>query len=114
VEKFVLKDKTFTEVAVVLVKEIILSYLQLPHELQKMARKLNEGNVSIRVRELPAHTRQLYVLGHQMLYGIFGVAAFFLSGWCKSIGLETYANYSLYGGIFFGVVLVGSIFRNRI
>lgn len=114
VERFVLKDKSLAEVMVTLTKEIAVSYLQLPHEIRKTLKKLNEGTLTIRSKELPAHTRQLYVLGHQLLYGVLGISGLFLSAYWKGRGFDDYGNYSLYGSLFFGLVLAGSILRNRL
>ena len=113
VEKFVLKDRTFTEVVIELIKEIGISYLQLPHEIQKTMRRLNEGALSIRTRDLPAHTNKLYILGHQFLYGFLGVSSLFLAVHWRESELENYARYAFYGAIGFGVLLLGSIVRNR-
>lgn len=113
VEKFVLKDRTFTEVVIELIKEIGISYLQLPHEVQKTLRRLNEGALAIRSRDLPAHTSKLYILGHQFLYGFLGVSSLFLAVHWRESGLENYARYAFYGAIGFGVLLLGSIVRNR-
>jgi predicted unusual protein kinase regulating ubiquinone biosynthesis (AarF/ABC1/UbiB family) len=114
VEKFVLKDKTFADVIGALVKEIGLSYLQLPHELQKTLRRLNEGTVSLRLNDLSAHGRQLYLLGHQFLYAFLGVSGLFLSGRWREAGLETESHYALTGAILFGITLLVSVIRNRI
>lgn len=114
VEKTVLKDRTFSEVVIEVVKQIILSYLHLPQEVQKTLRRLNEGTIEVRSRDLPHHTKKLYVLGHQMLYGFLGIAGVFLSIYCKDKGLLEYGDYSLYGAGFFGILLLGSFFRNRV
>ncbi len=114
VERFVLKDKTFTEVVLSLVKEIGISYLQLPHEIQKTLKKLNEGTLGVRSQNLPNHTRQIYILGHQFLYGFLGVGSLALSAYWERVGLENYSGYALYGSIFFGTALLISLIRNRL
>jgi predicted unusual protein kinase regulating ubiquinone biosynthesis (AarF/ABC1/UbiB family) len=113
VEKFVLKDKSLSEVAIAISKQLLLSYIQLPGEIQKTLRKLNEGSLSLKIKGQEDHTRRLYVLGHQMLYAGLGVAALFLSVHWRQAGLSDYANYALYGSFFFGGVLGISFFRNR-
>jgi predicted unusual protein kinase regulating ubiquinone biosynthesis (AarF/ABC1/UbiB family) len=113
VERFVLKDRTFAEVVIELIKEIGISYLQLPHEVQKTLRRLNEGALAIRSRDLPAHTRKLYILGHQVLYGFLSVSGLFLAVHWKQNGFEDYGKYAFYGAIAFGILLAGSILRNR-
>ena len=113
VEKSVLHNKTFTEIVVDLLKEIGISYLKLPHEIQKTLKKVNEGHLMVRSRDLPEHTRQLYVLGHQALYAFLGISGLFLSAYWRSEGLSEEATYSLYGSGFFGLLLLGSFLRNR-
>ncbi len=114
VERFVLKDKTIAEVAVALIKEIGISYLQLPHEIHKTLRRLNDGTLPIRSKDLPGHTRQVYLLGHQILYGLLSVSGLFLAAsWKRSVFSE-YSDYGLYGAAFFGALLLLSLVRNRL
>ncbi len=113
VEKFVLKDRTFRDVVVDISKQLILSYLQLPHEIQKTLRRLNEGSLSMGFKGLPDHTKKLYILGHQLLYAGLAVTGIGLSILWKWVGAVNYSEYSLYGSAFFGVILIGSLVRNR-
>lgn len=113
VEKFVLKDRSFKDVAIELAKQLIVSYLQLPHEAHKTLRRLNEGSLVIGVKGLLDHTQTLYILGHQLLYAVFAVGGFFLSLHLSGQGLEDYARYALYGSGFFAFVLGVSFLRNR-
>lgn len=113
VENFVLQDKTLAEMVMTMMKEIVSSYLQLPHEIRKTLKKLNEGKLAIKSPDTIAHSQRLYILGHQILYGFLGVSGLFLSFYCKANGLEIYGDYALYGSGFFGLILIGSLFRNR-
>ncbi len=112
VETFVLKDKTFSEVAVEVVKQLVFSYLQLPHEAHKTLKKWNEGSLSLNIRGLAEHTQKLYVLGHQMIYAGLSVAGLFLASYWASTGAP-HADYAWYGAAFFGGVLFLSFLRNR-
>lgn len=113
VEKFVLRDRTFTEVMIALSKQLALSYLQLPHEIHKTLRRLNEGTLTVRPGDLRGHAQRLYVLGHQFLYGFLGAGSLFASAYWRQGGDETYADYSFYSFLFFSILLVGSFIRNR-
>ena len=113
VEKFVLRDRTFGEMAAEIAKQLILSYLQLPNEINKTMRRLNEGTLSIGVKELPAHSERGYILGHQMLYAGLAVSGLALSVHWRTLEYFDYSRYSLYGSIFFGAVLGISFLRNR-
>ncbi len=113
VEKFVLKDKAMSEVALAISKQLLLSYIQLPGEIQRTLRRLNEGSLTLKIKGQEDHTRRLYVLGHQILYAGLGVAGLFLSVHWRQADLADYANYALYGSLFFGGVLGISFLRNR-
>ncbi|HSA58189.1 MAG TPA: AarF/UbiB family protein [bacterium] len=113
VEKFVLKDKTLSEVAIAISKQLLLSYIQLPGEIQKTLRRLNDGTLKLQIKGQEDHTRRLYVLGHQILYAGLGVAGLFLSVHWRQAGFVDDSNYALYGSIFFGAVLGISFLRNR-
>jgi predicted unusual protein kinase regulating ubiquinone biosynthesis (AarF/ABC1/UbiB family) len=113
VEKFVLKDKPLREVAIAVSKQLLLSYIQLPGEIQKTLRRLNEGSLTLQIKGLEAHTRKLYVLGHQILYAGLGATGIFISLLCRWQGAIDYAHYAFYGSLFFGGVLAVSFLRNR-
>ena len=108
-----LKDKTLSEVAIAVSKQLILSYLQLPHEIHKTLRRLNEGTLSLQIKGQAEHTRKIYILGHQILYAGLGVAGLFLSSHWRAQGATDQADYALYGSAFLGVVLMISFVRNR-
>ncbi len=113
VEQFVLQDKPLSEVALALTKEIGLSYLQLPHEIQKTLKRLNEGKISVQSHDLRHHTDKMYVLGHQLLYAFLGVAGLTLMGYFRSLRLLEWSEYACYGADFFGVILLVSLLKNR-
>lgn len=114
VEKFVLKDKSLSEVAIAISKQLLLSYVQLPSEIQKTLRRLNEGSLTFQLKGQTEHTKKLYVLGHQILYAGLGVAGLFLSSHYESLGMERHSQYSLYASILLGTMLVVSFLRNRV
>lgn len=114
VETFVLKDKPMSEVAIAISKQLLLSYIQLPGEIQKTLKRLNEGSLSLQIKGLESHTRKLYILGHQMLYAGLGVCGVVLSFYFRSQGALDFSKYALYGSLFFGGVLGISFLRNRV
>jgi len=114
VEKFVLKDRTLSEVVVELSKQMVVSYLQLPYEIQKTLRRLNEGTLTLESKRLGQHTEKMYAMGHQFLYGLLGLSGLFLWNYWQERGLESWSSDALYGSIFFGSTLLISIFRNRL
>ena len=74
---------------------------------------MNEGGLVFQLKGQAEHTRKLYVLGHQILYAGLGVAGVFLASHLRAQGATAYANYALYGSLFFGAVLGVSFLRNR-
>ncbi len=114
VEHTVLKDRAFSEVVVEVVKQIILSYLHLPHEIQKTLRRLNEGTLEVKAKGLEEHSEKLYILGHQMIYSFLSFSGLFFSVYCRDKGWMAYGDYALYAGGFFGALLLGSLFKNRL
>ncbi len=114
VEQFVLKDRTFTEMVVELSKQVILSYIQLPHELQKTLRRLNDGTLTMESKGMEKHTKQMYALGHQFLFGLMSlIAAGFSMHWHHT-GYEEWSQYALYGSGFLGALLLISLVKNRL
>ncbi|MBI1908727.1 MAG: AarF/ABC1/UbiB kinase family protein [Deltaproteobacteria bacterium] len=106
VEKFVLKDKSFTDYFVELTKEIGISYLQLPHEIHKTLKKLNDGRIEVRLAGLNHHTERLTLLVHQLIY-----SAFALTG--TTLWFLGYGVVPGYGAFFFGCLLFISMIKNR-
>lgn len=113
VEQFVLKDRSLADALVQMTKEAGLSYLQLPHEIKKTLQSINQGNLTIRDRETRQQTKRLYILGHQFLYALLGLAALGMGHWWNLAGQAAMARYHYGGASFFGVILLISLLKNR-
>jgi ubiquinone biosynthesis protein len=113
VEKFVLKDKSFSDVIVTMTKEIGLSYIQLPHEIHKTLKQLNSGTLSISTPDLKQHTQRLYILGHQFLYAFLGLGGTFLGVYLEEVGKYAESMYAYVGAALFGAILLVSFLKNR-
>lgn len=105
VEKFVLKDKSFSDVAVSISKQVALSYLQLPHEIQKTLRKLYAGEIELSRASHRRHTQKMYRLGHQAIYTFLMIVSVSF--------VDRFPSYALYSAGFFAMVLLISFWRNR-
>lgn len=112
-EKFVLKDKSLADVVVSISKEVGLSYLMLPHEIQKTLKALNKGELQVRDKEVRMQTRRMTSLAHQFLYALLAVTALGLGHWLYQGGDYGLARYHYYGSAFFGGALFLSMLRNR-
>lgn len=113
VEKFVLKDRSLADVVVSLTKEVGFSYLMLPHEVQKTLSRLNAGQLSVGHRDLPRQVQRLYILGHQLLYGLLCLGALFLALRLEEVGRTAEMRYAGWAAAGFGAILLGSLVKNR-
>ena len=112
-EKFVLKDRSLADVVIALTKEIGLSYLMLPHEIQKTLRRLNEGQLLFKNLDGGRHAQRLYILGHQLLYGLLSIGGGFLGLRLEEVGRLAESRYSFAGAAVAGLFLIGSLIKNR-
>jgi len=111
-EKFVLKDKSLVDVVADISKEVALSYLMLPHEIQKTLKALNKGELEVASPDTQMQTKRLYTLGHQAIYAFLAVAALGLGHWLNLQGYFEFSRYHYYGASFFGAVLGFSFLKN--
>jgi len=112
-EKFVLKDRSLKDVVLSVSKDVLLSYLMLPHEIQKTLKTLNRGTLELRTPDVQAQTVRFYTLGHQGIYAFLGVTSLSLGHWLRLQGSSDLATYHYYGAAFFGGVLLLSFVKNK-
>ncbi len=110
-EEFVLgKDRKFGDLVLEAVKEVLLSYLRLPSELERVLRKMNQGELEIGVKQ----TRGGFVSLGQAIHRLNLTLLCFGSG---ILGYILYREqipqfqYPLYAASFFGIWIVGSLLR---
>jgi ubiquinone biosynthesis protein len=73
-EEFILgKDKNWFTLIESAVKEIALSAITLPANLQNLLVKANQGKIEVNVKGLSANANLFYALGHQLLSGFFAM-----------------------------------------
>ena len=71
-EAFVLgKDKDWAKFIKSAVKDIAFSAISLPANIQKILTKANQGELEIKLKGLNENLKLIYVLGHQLLFGMF-------------------------------------------
>lgn len=69
-EEFVLgRDKNWVKLIETAVKDVVLSAVTIPADLQKFLMKANHGEFE--VKGLSESANLLYALGHQLIYGLF-------------------------------------------
>lgn len=71
-EAFVLgKDRNWVKLIESAVKDIALSAITIPTDLQHLLAKAQHGDIEVKVRGLTEGANLVYALGHQLLYGLF-------------------------------------------
>ena len=75
-ERFLLGEKKqWSEVVLEASREMALSALSLPGELQRFMDRALRGELEVRVRNLDDNARLLYHAGQQLLWGMLGATA---------------------------------------
>jgi len=71
-EEFVFgKDKNWVKLIEIAVKDIVLSAITIPTNIQNFLTKANHGELEVKVKGLTESANLVYALGHQLLYGLF-------------------------------------------
>ncbi|OGQ07009.1 MAG: hypothetical protein A3G32_07380 [Deltaproteobacteria bacterium RIFCSPLOWO2_12_FULL_40_28] len=114
VEEFVLgKDKKVTDIIIQASKELLLSYIGLPTEIRKLIKKLDEGKLTITVKDQKnthskiADALQQLTLGLMLITSVSFAYLFHQNGNAEFYLKTKYLSY------FFGFSLFVSLIRNR-
>ncbi|MBN2500300.1 MAG: AarF/ABC1/UbiB kinase family protein [Anaerolineales bacterium] len=71
-EEFVFgKDRNWIKFIETAVKDLVLSTITIPADVQKYLTKANRGELEVKVKGLTENANLIYALGHQLLYGLF-------------------------------------------
>jgi hypothetical protein len=73
------EKKQWSEVVLEASREMALSALSLPAELQRFMDRALRGEIEVRVRNLDENVRVLYGVGQQLLWGMLGGVSAVLS-----------------------------------
>ncbi|MFO8074481.1 MAG: AarF/UbiB family protein [Polyangia bacterium] len=101
-EEFVLgKDRDWSEMLFDLSREKLLSFLQLPHQIEGALQKTMAGKISFRVREIPPAAELLYAGGRQLAYTLLAIGTAGGGIYLHHIGRGQYARWAAYaaGGL---------------
>jgi ubiquinone biosynthesis protein len=112
-EQFVLgKDRTFADVIIETVKEVALSYLKLPSELERTLKKLNQGEIEIYDKAAAEASRRLSRALNRLTYGGLALGSAFLAHVLEQGGFLYYTwGYGLSG--LFGFLFLWSFIRKK-
>lgn len=112
-EQFVLgEDRTFADLIIETIKEVALSYLKLPTELQRTLRKLNQGEIQVTQKQALPQTRRVTRAMNRLTYAVLTIgSAFFTHQLAASGTSNAHWGYGLTGA--FGLLLLWNLLRNK-
>ena len=114
VEKFVLgKDRSFADIVMGVTKDIGLSYLNLPHDVQTLIHRLEEGQVTVRLHSLEDAVGRVIGTLRSLSYAILTVGAVGLWELLRYDPDPWPARYALAGAALFGLMLVKTLILKR-
>jgi predicted unusual protein kinase regulating ubiquinone biosynthesis (AarF/ABC1/UbiB family) len=112
-ETFVLgKDRTFADLILEAVKEVALSYLRLPAELERTLRKLNGGEIEIANKFGQKQSEGIRAALHRLSYSLLALGGFGLGYLLQKEAFPHY-EWFFYGSGFFAVLLGINLIRRK-
>ncbi|MFN2286377.1 MAG: ABC1 kinase family protein [Anaerolineae bacterium] len=107
------KDKNWVKLIESAVKDLGLSVITIPRNIQALLTKANHGELEVKVKGLAESANLVYTLGHQLLYGMF-VMFFGGLGYLAHSQGEVAFSRGMFGiSAFFLCVLGSSFLRAR-
>lgn len=114
VEEFVLgKDKTVADLIVQTTKELLLSYINLPTQIQRVLKKLEEGKIAISQKQGRENADKISRSIHQLTVALLLSVSALFGLYFYDLGDTLWVTRMRYTGAFFAIALVVSFFRNR-
>jgi len=112
-ETFVLgKDRTFADLIVDAVKEVLISYLKLPTELERTLHLLNKGELSLQSKTGSRDARMVSGALHRLSYILLGLGGLNLGYLLQKQGISHY-EWGYYGAAFFGFLIAVNFIRGK-
>jgi predicted unusual protein kinase regulating ubiquinone biosynthesis (AarF/ABC1/UbiB family) len=113
-ERFLLGEKkVWSEVVVDASREMALTALSLPGELQRFMDRALRGQLEIRLKNVDDNARMLYYAGQQLLWGILGAAAVGLAVVFSGRGQGRGTTLATVAAIGCGLLLILAWFAGR-
>jgi predicted unusual protein kinase regulating ubiquinone biosynthesis (AarF/ABC1/UbiB family) len=114
VERFLLGEKKqWSELVVEASREMALSALSLPGELQRFMERALRGELEIRFRNLDDNVRLLYAVGQQLVYGMLGGTAAVLAVVLGGRGERGASTIAWAASVLFLLLLIWAWFAGR-
>jgi len=96
-----------------LLKNNLTSALALPGELQRTIKKVQRGELEVRISGTAERNRVMYVLGQQFLYTILLITSLIFTYLFHSEGIAQFKSYSVVISAVFAFLLLRSVWKNR-
>ncbi len=112
-ETFVLgQDRTFADLIVDAVKEVLISYLKLPTELERTLHLLNKGEISLHSKTGSRDARMVSGALHRLSYILLALGGLNLGYLLQKQGVSHY-EWGYYGAALFGFLIVVNFVRGK-
>lgn len=114
VEQFVVgKDKKITDMLLMAGKDLLTSYINLPSEIHRVLRKMEQGKISFTDKTRIEATERTYRGIHQLIYTQLLICSIILYYLSQKQGNLEWVSLMKYASFFFGILLMISFFKNR-
>ncbi|MBX7149187.1 hypothetical protein K1X76_08870 [bacterium] len=114
VEELVLgKDQKVSDLIVQSTKELLISYINLPTEISKVLKKLNEGKLTIQTKVQKQHTERIYQGIHQLIYTLLLTSSVSMGYLMSKDGNAEWASHLKVVSTILATLLFVSLFKNR-
>ena len=112
-EQFVLgEDRTFADLIIDTIKEVALSYIKLPTEMQRTLRKLNQGELEIPQKHALANTRRMTRAMNRLTFALLTLGSAFFTRELVVQGIP-YAHWGYGVCGLFGFLLLWNLVRQK-
>jgi ubiquinone biosynthesis protein len=113
-ERFLLGEKKqWSELVLEASREMALSALSLPAELQRFMDRALRGDLEVRVGGLDENVRVLYSVGQQLLWGLLGATSAVLAVVFSGRNEHTATTVATASAVLFGLLLIFAWFGGR-
>ena len=112
-EEFVLgKDRTFADLIVEAIKEIALSYIKLPAEVERTLHRLNQGELELKIKANPKQFKPIQNALNRLTYALLILGGLGFAYVLQKDGMPHY-EWGYYGSGIFAVLLALNLIRRR-
>jgi len=107
------KESDWSQFLLQTVRDGLVTTVSLPGDAKRFFSRAMRGELQVNFRGLDAPAELIYALGHQLMYGLFAVTGLGAAALLQHQGESDLARISLGSAALFGVLLLGSMWRNR-